>query len=76
MKFIQIFFILENDEEITFDPGDLITEVDHFDEGWFRGRGRDGRYGKFPSNYVELVDGSEPTPEVTASEVIKLSNAF
>ena len=24
-------FILENEEEITFDPGDIITEVDPFD---------------------------------------------
>ena len=77
MKLIHIFFFLENDEEISFDPGDLITEIDQFDEGWFRGRGPDGRYGKFPSNYVELVGaGSEPTPEVTASEVLKLGNAF
>ena len=76
MKFIHIFFLLENDEEISFDPGDLITEVDQSDERWWRGRGPDGRYGKFPSNYVELVDGSKPTPEVTASEVLKLGNAF
>ena len=67
-------FLLENDEEISFDPGDLITEVDQFDEGWWKGRGPDGRYGMFPSNYVELVGESEPTPEVTASEVIKLGN--
>ena len=76
MKFIHILFFLENDEEISFDPGDLITEVDQFDEGSFRGRGPDCRYGKFPSNYVELVGESEPTPEVTASEVLELSNAF
>ena len=76
MKFIHIFFSLENDEEISFEPGDLITEVDQSDERWWRGRGPDGRYGKFPSNYVELVDGSKPTPEVTASEVLKLGNAF
>ena len=64
-------FILENDEEITFDPGDIITEVDPFDEGWWRGRGPDGRFGMFPSNYVELIEGPsevahepEPTPVV------------
>lgn len=62
-------FILENDEEITFDPGDIITEVDPFDEGWWRGRGPDGRYGMFPSNYVELIEGSSEVahePEPTA----------
>ena len=60
----------ENDEEISFDPDDIITEVDPFDEGWWRGRAPDGSYGMFPSNYVELIGESgavatsepEPTP--------------
>lgn len=42
----------------------MITEVDPFDEGWWRGRGPDGRFGMFPSNYVELIEGPSETPVV------------
>lgn len=44
-----------DDTEITFDPNDIITEIDQIDEGWWRGRGPDGRIGLFPANYVSLL---------------------
>ena len=45
----------EVDDEISFDEGELITNIDQIDEGWWRGRrDLDGSYGLFPSNYVEL----------------------
>lgn len=55
----------ETEDEISFDPGDIISEIDELDEGWWRGRGPDGHYGMFPANYVELIEGTE----VTTSEV-------
>ncbi|KHN79033.1 Drebrin-like protein [Toxocara canis] len=44
-----------DDTEITFDPDDIITEIEQIDEGWWRGRGPDGRVGLFPANYVSLI---------------------
>ncbi|XP_053195539.1 drebrin-like a [Scomber japonicus] len=44
-----------DDTEITFDPDDIITQIDMVDEGWWRGYGPDGHYGMFPANYVELL---------------------
>ena len=44
----------EAEDEITFDPGELITDIDQFDDGWWNGMCR-GKYGMFPSNYVELI---------------------
>ncbi|XP_054875307.1 drebrin-like protein A isoform X2 [Amphiprion ocellaris] len=44
-----------DDSEITFDPDDIITQIDMLDEGWWRGFGPDGHYGMFPANYVELL---------------------
>merc|ERR1739838_585239 len=41
--------------EISFDPEDMITNVEQIDEGWWRGIGPRGDYGLFPANYVELV---------------------
>lgn len=41
------------DDEISFDPDDMITSIEMIDEGWWRGECR-GRYGLFPANYVEL----------------------
>nr|CAH0105272.1 unnamed protein product [Daphnia galeata] len=42
--------------EISFDPGDIITNIDQIDEGWWQGVGPDGTYGLFPANYVELIE--------------------
>ncbi|KAM9734440.1 drebrin-like protein B [Menidia menidia] len=44
-----------DDSEITFDPDDVITQIEMLDEGWWRGFGPDGHYGMFPANYVELI---------------------
>ncbi|XP_036451616.1 drebrin-like a isoform X3 [Colossoma macropomum] len=44
-----------DETEITFEPGDVITEVETLDESWWQGRAPDGHYGMFPANYVELI---------------------
>ncbi|XP_039604982.1 src substrate cortactin-like isoform X2 [Polypterus senegalus] len=41
------------DDEISFDPDDIITNIEMIDEGWWRGICK-GAYGLFPANYVEL----------------------
>uniref|UniRef100_A0A3Q3E3Y2 Cortactin n=1 Tax=Labrus bergylta TaxID=56723 RepID=A0A3Q3E3Y2_9LABR len=40
-------------DEISFDPDDIITNIEMIDEGWWRGVCR-GAYGLFPANYVEV----------------------
>ncbi|KAL4642022.1 hypothetical protein GN956_G10575 [Arapaima gigas] len=40
------------DDEISFDPDDIITNIEMIDEGWWRGVCK-GAYGLFPANYVE-----------------------
>ncbi|RVE66255.1 hypothetical protein OJAV_G00124400 [Oryzias javanicus] len=44
-----------DETEITFDPDDIITNIEKIDEGWWRGVGPGGNSGLFPSNYVELL---------------------
>ncbi|XP_037103218.1 src substrate cortactin-like isoform X2 [Syngnathus acus] len=41
------------EDEISFDPDEIITNIEMIDEGWWRGVCR-GAYGLFPANYVEL----------------------
>lgn len=41
------------DDEISFDPDDVITNIEMIDDGWWRGLCK-GRFGLFPANYVEL----------------------
>lgn len=43
------------DDEISFDPNDIITNIEMVDEGWWIGECH-GRYGLFPANYVEVRD--------------------
>jgi hypothetical protein len=45
----------DDDTEISFLPGDIITEIDMFDEGWWTGTGPDGKVGMFPANYVQIL---------------------
>lgn len=45
--------ISAGDDEISFDPDDIITNIEMIDEGWWRGVCR-GAYGLFPANYVEV----------------------
>ena len=54
--FFCFFFFLADDTEITFDPEDIITNIEQIDEGWWQGFGPDGSYGMFPANYVELIN--------------------
>jgi len=42
-----------DDDEISFDPDDIITNLEFIDEGWWRGTCH-GVHGLFPANYVEL----------------------
>jgi len=44
------------DNEITFDPDDIIRNIEMIDDGWWLGDGPDGKRGMFPSNYVEVID--------------------
>ncbi|XP_068242186.1 drebrin-like protein [Palaemon carinicauda] len=47
-----------DDTEITFDPEEIITNIDQIDAGWWQGVGPDGTFGLFPANYVELINHS------------------
>ncbi|XP_001360062.2 hematopoietic lineage cell-specific protein [Drosophila pseudoobscura] len=44
-----------DDDEISFDPDDLITHIEKIDDGWWRGLCKN-RYGLFPANYVQVVE--------------------
>lgn len=47
----------ENENEISFDVDEIITDIEQVDAGWWRGvRQLDNSYGLFPANYVELID--------------------
>lgn len=47
-------FEAENDGELSFKEGDIITLTNRLDENWLEGEIR-GRTGIFPSNYVEVI---------------------
>lgn len=44
-----------DETEISFDPDDIITNIDQIDEGWWQGVAPSGAFGLFPANYVELI---------------------
>merc|ERR1712029_762562 len=46
------------EDEISFDPNDVITNIEMIEDGWFIGESY-GRRGLFPSNYVEIIHQKE-----------------
>lgn len=44
----------EDEDEISFNPVDIITDIEMIDEGWWKGRCH-GRTGLFPAAYVQLT---------------------
>ena len=55
------FLFSDGDNEISFSAGDVIFNVDRYDpsNGWFYGRAPNGKYGWFPSNYVQFIRGDQ-----------------
>lgn len=49
-----IYIHTEGDDEISFDPDDIIENIELVDEGWWIGECH-GKRGLFPSNYVEEI---------------------
>ena len=47
--------IAEDANEISFDPDDVITNIQKIDDGWWQGVAPDGKEGLFPANYVEEI---------------------
>ncbi|XP_066510985.1 drebrin-like [Hoplias malabaricus] len=45
----------EDETELSFEPGDIISDVETVDKAWWRGFSKDGRQGLFPANYVETI---------------------
>ncbi|XP_075899961.1 uncharacterized protein LOC142899915 isoform X3 [Nelusetta ayraudi] len=45
----------EDESELSFEPGDIIRDVETVDKAWWRGWSKDGRQGLFPANYVETI---------------------
>ena len=39
--------------EISFNPDEIITEVEKLHDGWWKGRAPNGQVGLFPSNFVK-----------------------
>ena len=45
----------EGEDELTFDPDEIITDIEQIDDGWWMGNNPRGERGLFPANYVELI---------------------
>eukprot|EP00795_Rhopilema_esculentum_P005318 gene5318-487_t len=43
------------EDEVTFDPGDVITDIEEVSDGWWLGD-VNGKRGLFPANYVEIKE--------------------
>ncbi len=48
-------YVAEQEGDISFEAGDLITVASSQDDWWYGTRDRDGLYGSFPSNFVQVI---------------------
>ena len=63
------------DDEISFDPDDIITNIEMIDEGWWRGVCR-GAYGLFPANYVEVRQWRNIKSDVTLEKLSAAATGY
>ena len=61
-SFLHCHVVSADEGEISFDPDDIITDINKIDEGWWQGVNPRGQYGLFPANYVEEIS-SDVQPE-------------
>ena len=56
-KYVAIYdYSAADEDEVSFQEGDVIIDVERIDEGWMTGRvERTGEHGMLPANYVEQV---------------------
>merc|ERR1712037_199287 len=58
------------DDEISFDPNDIISNIEMVDNDWWAGVLR-GVRGMFPANFVQLLDSSVPPPKMDTTTPIE-----
>lgn len=46
-------YVAQEDDELTIRPGDVITNVQKLDGGWWEGE-TGGKKGMFPDNFVKV----------------------
>lgn len=65
-------FEARNEDELSFQPGDIInvTLGEQGEEGWFAGELR-GKTGWFPESYVEPLDGARADPAPAAEAEVR-----
>lgn len=52
----------QNDDELAFSKGQLITVLSRDDPDWWKGEAN-GHVGLFPSNYVKLTTDTDPSQQ-------------
>lgn len=68
----------EQDDELTLEVGDIITNIVDVDVGWCEGE-LNGKKGVFPNNFVEMIPASEevvaPQPTTTTTTTTTTTSA-
>ncbi|CAG6016408.1 unnamed protein product [Menidia menidia] len=55
-------YVAQNDDELAFLKGQVITVLNKDDCDWWKGE-LNGREGLFPSNYVKLTTDTDPSTQ-------------
>lgn len=55
-------YVAQNDDELAFQKGQVITVLNKDDCDWWKGE-LNGREGLFPSNYVKLTTDTDPSTQ-------------
>jgi len=58
-QFVAAFkYVASNEDELSFEVGDIITFIEDIEEGWAKGEIENGDSGLYPTNFVKAVEDS------------------
>ncbi|KZP18119.1 SH3-domain-containing protein [Athelia psychrophila] len=73
--FVEYDYLAGEDNEVDLVEGEVVTDIEQFDEGWWSGTNSSGKNGLFPANYVELIKEEPKAAEEAAPPPLPLGLA-
>ena len=72
-QFVASFkYVASNEDELSFEIGDIVTFIEDIEEGWAKGEIENGDSGLYPTNFVKVIISRFHTLDIVSNFKIYL----